>query len=37
MEWWYIPLFYLGVAIAGYVWGMFTTLGKNDTLKRKGL
>jgi len=30
MRWWYIPLFYLGVAVAGYIWGMFKTLACND-------
>lgn len=30
MNWWLIPLAFLAIATAGYLWGMFTTLARND-------
>lgn len=33
MKWWFIPVWFLLVAITGYFWGMFKTLAGNDWRK----
>lgn len=35
MNWWYVPLFYLGIFIGGYIWGAARTIAENDVIKRQ--
>lgn len=34
-HWWYIPVWLLLVALTGYIWGAFTTMGCNDFKRRR--
>lgn len=36
MEWWYIPVWFLFLAISGYIYGMLQALSISAMLKKRG-